>query len=166
VKLAEALLLRADRKRTFEQLKARAQAMSRFQEGEEPPENANELLARAEGVLAELETLIRQVNKTNSLTTMPDGRTLTSALAERDVLRLRHGLLSGVADAASGQVSGPGPQARMVGMVARQMRSELKFVAAVPVTTLRERATETARQHRELDGQIQQVNWTVDLVED
>ena len=44
MKLAEALLLRADRVRTLEQLKARAQASARYQEGEEPPEDAEALL--------------------------------------------------------------------------------------------------------------------------
>src|SRR5436305_786180 len=100
MKLAEALLLRADRKRTLEQLRARAQASARYQEGEEPPEDANELMARADEVLSELERLIRQINVTNSTAALPDGRTLTAALAERDALRMRHVLLSGVADAA------------------------------------------------------------------
>jgi len=163
MKLAEALLLRADRKRTLEQLKARAQATARFQEGEEPAEDANELLARAEDVLTELERLIRQVNKTNSVTALPDGRTVTAALAERDVLRLRYALLTGVADAGSGQAGGQ--QGRMPPVGVRQMRSELKFIAAVPVAALRQQANDVARQHRELDAQIQQVNWTVDLIE-
>ena len=163
MKLAEALLLRADRKRTLEQLKARAQATARFQEGEEPAEDAIELLARAEDVLTELERLIRQVNKTNSVTALPDGRTVTAALAERDVLRLRYALLTGVADAGSGQAGGQ--QGRMPPVGVRQMRSELKFIAAVPVAALRQQANDVARQHRELDAQIQQVNWTVDLIE-
>jgi hypothetical protein len=40
MKLAEALLLRADRNRTLEQLKQRIQVSARYQEGEEPPEDA------------------------------------------------------------------------------------------------------------------------------
>ena len=40
MKLAEALLLRADRNRTLEQLKQRIQVSARYQEGEKPPENA------------------------------------------------------------------------------------------------------------------------------
>jgi hypothetical protein len=164
MKLAEALSLRADRKRMFEQLKGRAQATARYQEGEEPAEDANALLAAAQDVLADLERLIRQINRTNSEATLPDGRSLTDALAERDVLRLRHGLLSAVADAGSGQPSGQAARAPMVAV--RQMRSELTFVAAVQVSALREQANEVARRHRELDAQIQQVNWTVELRED
>jgi len=40
MKLAEALLLRADRNRTYEQLRGRIQSSARYQEGERPPENA------------------------------------------------------------------------------------------------------------------------------
>jgi hypothetical protein len=44
MKLAEALLLRADRNRTYEQLRARIGASARYQEGEQPPEDAKELV--------------------------------------------------------------------------------------------------------------------------
>ena len=102
MKLADALLLRADRTRSLEQLRQRIQGSARYQEGESPPEDANELMREAQAVLDELEALIRQINRTNSATAMPDGRTMTDALAERDVLRLRHSLFTGAAEAASG----------------------------------------------------------------
>jgi hypothetical protein len=122
------------------------------------------LLGRGDEVLVELERLIRQINRTNSETELPDGRSLTAALAERDVLRLRHSFLTAVADAGSGQpVPSRGP---MPTMAVRQIRSELKFVAAVPVADLRDQANEVARRHQELDAVIQQVNWTVDPLED
>ena len=43
MKLAEALLLRADRNRSLEQLKQRIQVSARYQEGENPPEEARDL---------------------------------------------------------------------------------------------------------------------------
>ena len=102
MKLAEALLLRADRNRSLEQLKQRIQVSARYQEGEKPPEEARDLVAAASTVLDELEALIRNINRTNSATAMTDGRTVTDALAERDVLRLRYSMLKVSADAASG----------------------------------------------------------------
>ena len=54
MKLAEALLLRADRNRTLEQLKQRIQVSARYQEGEQPPEDAGELVSAASTVLDEL----------------------------------------------------------------------------------------------------------------
>ena len=155
MKLAEALALRSDAGKRFEQLRSRAQANALYQEGEPPAEDAQGLLAEAERVLAELEDLISRINRTNAAT-MLDGQTLTDAIARRDVLRLRHALYTSVADAASGR-SGP--------MMGRQMRSELRFVPAVTVSDLRTAADEAAREHRELDIRIQQANWETDLAE-
>jgi ABC-type transporter Mla subunit MlaD len=89
MKLAEALLLGADRNRSLEQLKQRIQVSARYRGGENPPEEARDLVAAASAVLDELEVLIHN-NRTNSGTVMADGRTVTDALAERDVLRLRY----------------------------------------------------------------------------
>jgi hypothetical protein len=157
MKLAEALLLRAERNRTYEQLRTRIAANARYQEGEAPAENADDLIQAARGVLDELEMLIQQINRTNAVTTMPDGRTVTDALAERDVLRLRYSLITGAADAGSG-----GGQR---GALMRTTRSELKVGTDLDVRSLRQEASNLARRTRELDAQIQQVNWTVDLIE-
>src|SRR5580704_4717236 len=158
MKLAEALLLRAEGNRTLEQLKQRIQVSARYQEGENPPEDARALVSAAATVLDELESLIRNVNRTNSGTVMADGRTLTDALAERDVLRLRYSLLKVSADAASG---GGGHEVRF----ARATRSELKYMRALDVKGLREQASNVARRARELDASIQQVNWSTELQE-
>jgi len=174
MKLAEALAIRSDASKRYEQLRSRAQANARYQEGEPPAENAGELLAEADRVLAELEDLIRRINRTNAATMLAltppphaaltppphpmldEQMTLTDAIARRDVLRWRHALYSSVADAASG---GSGP-----GMV-RQMRSELRYVSAVTVSELRTAADEAAKQHRELDVRIQQANWETELMD-
>ena len=157
MKLAEALLLRADRNRTLEQLKQRIQVSARYQEGENPPEEARDLVAAASAVLDELEILIRNINRTNSGTVMADGRTVTDALAERDVLRLRYSMLKVSADAASGA-------SQQVGFM-RATRSELKYLRALDVRDLRQQASDVARRARELDARVQQVNWTTELQE-
>jgi hypothetical protein len=157
MKLAEALLLRADRNRSLEQLKQRIQVSARYQEGENPPEEARDLVAAASAVLDELQILIRDINRTNSGTVMDDGRTVTDALAERDVLRLRYSMLKVSADAASGA-------SQQVGFI-RATRSELKYMRALDVKDLRQQASDIARRARELDARIQQVNWTAELQE-
>ena len=157
MKLAEALLLRADRNRSLEQLKQRVQVSARYQEGEEPPEDARELVSMASTVLDELEGLIRNINLTNSGTVMADGRTVTDALAERDVLRLRYSVLKVSADAASGAQ-------QQVGYM-RATRSELKLMSDLDVKNLRQQASDIARRVRELDARIQEVNWTTELQE-
>lgn len=154
MKLAEALALRADAARRAEQLRARIGASARYQEGETPAEDAAALLTEASKALAELESLIRRINRTNAAT-LVDGGTLTDALARRDVLRLRHSLLTSAADAAAGKDQ----------RALRQLRSELKMIPALPVADLRGQADEVARQLREVDTLIQRTNWEADLLD-
>jgi hypothetical protein len=155
MKLAEALALRADAARRAEQLRARVVANARYQEGEEPAEDAAALLAESGRVLDELERLIRRINRTNAATRIGPEGTITDALARRDVLRIRHSVVSAAADAAVGRNQGMG----------RQLRSELKMLAALPVAELRAQADDLARQLREIDVRIQQSNWEFDLLE-
>ncbi|MFB7663617.1 DIP1984 family protein [Kitasatospora sp. NPDC056138] len=156
MKLAEALALRADATRRVEQLRARAVGSARYQEGEEPAEDAAQLLAETGEVLDELESLIRRINRTNTVAELSTGGTLTDALARRDVLRLRHAVISSAADAAAG---------RDQHGVVRQLRSELKMLSALPVAELRSQADVLAREIREVDIRIQQANWEVDLLD-
>lgn len=154
MRLAEALSSRAELQRKIEQLRARIADNARYQEGEEPAENAAALLEEADAALVQLRELIRRINATNIRVAVGDG-TMTDALATRDVLRLRHSLLTDAANAASG--AGQGHM--------RQMRSELRQFAALPVGELRTRADDVARELRELDSRIQQANWSSELEE-
>lgn len=151
MKLAEALAQRSDATRRVEQLRVRIVGSARYQEGEEPAEDAAELLAESEVVLDDLESLIRRINRTNASAVIDGRGTLTDALARRDVLRMRH-----AADAASGR--------DQRGAV-RQLRSELKMLAALPVAQLRAQADVLAREIREIDVAIQRTNWEVDLLD-
>lgn len=103
MKLAEALAERADAARRVEQLRARIVGSARYQEGEAPAEDAQRLLAEVGTVLDELEALIRRINRTNAAVAVGDAGTLTDALARRDVLRLRHAVITAAADAAAGK---------------------------------------------------------------
>ncbi|MEV8513719.1 DIP1984 family protein [Dactylosporangium sp. NPDC051484] len=154
MKLAEALALRADAARRVEQLRARVTASARYQEGETPAEDAVALLGEVAAVLEELESLIRRINRTNAATVV-EGGTLTDALARRDVLRLRHGVVTAAANAAAGE--------GQRGL--RQLRSELKMISALPVAELRGEADDLARQLREVDTLIQRTNWEAELLD-
>jgi hypothetical protein len=155
MKLAEALALRSDAARRAEQLRARIAGSARYQEGEAPAEDAAALLTEAGEVLGQLESLIRRINRTNASTLVEGGGTLTDALARRDVLRLRHGMVTAAADAAAGD----GQRGF------RQLRSELKMIPALPVAELRAQADDLARQLREVDTLIQRMNWEADLLD-
>jgi hypothetical protein len=155
MKLAEALALRAEAVRRIEQLRSRIVDNARYQEGEEPAEDAAALLAQTGQACADLESLIRRINRTNASAHMGPG-TITDAIARRDVLKVRHGIITAAADAAAGRERG----------WSRQLRSELTFISALPVNDLRTQADDVARQIRELDTDIQRTNWEVDLLEE
>jgi hypothetical protein len=70
--------------------------------------------------------------------------------------RLRHAVMTAAADAAAG---------RSQGGIVRQLRSELRMLAALPVAQLRARADEIAHELRELDIRSQRSNWEVDLLD-
>jgi hypothetical protein len=152
MKLAEALVLRADVQRRVEQLRSRLRQSALVQEGETPPEDPQALLTELDALLAQLVDLIARINRTNMQTALPDGTILTDALARRDVLTLRHGIIDGLADTAATRTD-------------RYGRSEIRKVATVNVAELRQQLADLARQRRELDTTIQALNWVADLVE-
>ena len=152
MKLAEALILRADCKKRLEQLKARAIRNARVQEGDRPAEEPEALLAEVERVARELADLIKRINRTNSATAFGDGLSLSDALAERDALGLRFRLYSELAQAASISQD-------------RYSRSEVKYVSAVSVADAQKQADDLAREYRSLDARIQELNWQAELRE-
>jgi hypothetical protein len=155
MKLAEALAERSDASQRVERLRARVVGSARYQEGEVPAEDAAALLAEVGAVLDSLESLIRRINRTNAAVVMGADGTITDALARRDVLRLRHAVVTAAAEAASGR------DQRAV----RQLRSELTMLSALPVAELRAQADVLAREIRELDMRIQRTNWEADLLD-
>ena len=80
---------------------------------------AEALALRAEATCAELESLIRRINRTNASAPLGAG-TITDAIARRDILKLRHSVITSDADAAAGRERGWN----------RQLRSELTFISA------------------------------------
>ncbi|MGH2447785.1 MAG: DIP1984 family protein [Chloroflexota bacterium] len=152
MRLSEGLALRADTQKRIQQLGTRVAASALVQEGEAPPEDPQVLLAEMEAALVTLGNLMFRINRTNLQATLPSGMTLTQALARRDVLQQHHKLLSAIGDAA-------------VPKQARYSRSEIRMIPTVDVADIRHRADRIAREARELDSAVQEVNWTVDLAE-
>ncbi len=151
MKLAEALILRADCQKRFAQLQSRLVGNAKIQEGDQPAENPNELIKELEGVAAELVDLIKRINKTNSATVLATGKTVSDVLAERDVLAMRRAAYSNLAlNAAVAQ--------------GRLTRSEIKYVSTIKVAEIQKHADELAKEYRELDARIQELNWQTELI--
>ncbi len=123
MKLAEALVNRADTQKRIAQITARMARSAKVQEGEKPPEDPAELIQELDHALAELFDLIRRINKTNSVMAFQEGMTLTDALAERDVLALRRNALRTLIEAASLQQN-------------RVSRSEVKYYSTFNIAEM------------------------------
>lgn len=152
MKLAEALILRADAQTRIQQLRDRLVRSARVQEGDTPPEDPQELVEELTRTVAQWMEIVQKINRTNAQTPFGDGKTLTDALAERDALALEQGVLVSLVSEAAAPV-------------ARMGQSNIKIFRAVDVAALQKRVDALARRRREIDTQIQGLNWTADLVE-
>ncbi|HEX6280070.1 MAG TPA: DIP1984 family protein [Pyrinomonadaceae bacterium] len=152
MKLAEALILRADTKKRFDSIKQRLIGNAKIQEGDKPAEKPEVLIKELEATAGEFERLVKAINKTNSLTEFAKGKTLTDALAERDTLALRGNAMRALATEVTEKD-------------VRWGRQEIKFVRTVDGAKIQKRADDLAKQYREHDTRIQEMNWKTDLVE-
>ncbi len=152
MKLAEALVQRADIKKRLTEIQTRLAQNARVQDGETPHENPETILRELAEALSAYRTLIQRINRTNAATQLSDGRTITDAIAERDVLLIEQRTLDALIKAAS-QVD------------FRYSRTEIKLVATVNVAEQRRALDAVAKTLRELDLAIQRINWEVDVLE-
>jgi uncharacterized protein DUF6847 len=152
MKLAEALIERKAAQAKVSELNERLQRVLVVQEGERPTEDPAVLLVELEEVARRLESLIVAINRSNLQTRIASEQTLTEAIARRDVLRMRMGVLDAAIRSAGN------PQYRTRG-------SEIKFITTVDVAQLHRERDTLAKQYRELDTAIQAANWSADLIE-
>jgi hypothetical protein len=150
MKLAEALLLRADIQKKLASLQSRLQKYVIVQEGEQPAEDPKELLRQVELMAGELRRLIFAINKANLNHAIRTGQSLTEALAQRDTFILRHSILQSVIDACAKPPD-------------RYGMKEIRWVLTVDVAGLQKQADDLAKQIRDLNAAIQEAGWQVEL---
>ena len=151
MKLAEALIARADLQRKIAQIRSRMEQNAKVQEGEQPAESIEELLTLYNEMMTELERLIKCINRTNGVTEF-DGGTLTDAIAERDCLTGKIHAYRELYDAAAIKQE-------------RYSRSEVKYVRCIDTAQLQNKIDEMSKMFRELDTKIQAANWSAELAE-
>ncbi|MCR5130492.1 MAG: DIP1984 family protein [Prevotella sp.] len=149
MKLAEGLSIRKDLQTRIEQLKVRLVNNMKVQEGDKPAEKPADLMKELDGCLKELEEMMYRINATN-MHTVKDGKTLTQMMAEREVLGKRIQVLREACDRAS--------QAQD-----RYGRAEIKYVTTIDVPALRKEIDTYSKQLRELDINIQALNFSTEL---
>lgn len=151
MKLAEALSVRSDMNRRLQELRERIIRNAKYQEGDTPSESPTELIIEYESLTDSYMNLVIHINQTNNTITLGDGKSMVSALAERDTLKQKHSLYRALASEATPKQD-------------RYSKKEIKFLSSVNVSDIQLKADSAAKSLRELDSQIQQANWNNDLI--
>lgn len=150
MKLAEALLLRSEYQKKIDSLQQRIMANLKVQENDTPHENPNDLLSELMKLNDELCLMIKKINKRNNEITLESGQTLADALADRDAIMKKRQALSNLSTNAGQRDY-------------RLTHAEVKLCITVDIGKIQKEIDSLSQQFRQLDVQIQEKNWSVDL---
>jgi hypothetical protein len=148
MKLAEALLLRADIMRKIEHLQNRITPVLIVSDDKLPQEDPDKLIAQLRKAIQDLESLIVRINRTNNETKIEGEGSLMEALAKRDSLKMLSEKLRNIRYAAQLNNS-----------------SEKNLKTTVDIKRLQVEMDQTGRAFREIDNKIQGLNWLTELIE-
>lgn len=149
MKLAEALSIRADLQRRINQLRTRLKDSSKVQEGDLPAEQLTDLFQELDACLVQWEDMVFRINQTN-IKTLYEGKSITRIIARKDRLAQRVAINQELL--------------KHVMETERYGRNEIRYVRQVDVTALRKETDCFAKELRELDLKLQELNWAVDLL--
>mgnify|MGYP004581915685 FL=1 len=150
MKLAAALIERADLQTRLTQLQTRLLNNAKVQEGVKPNEDPKDLLKELDEVSKQLEDYIYRINMTNAAT-LVDETPLTSLLAKKDVLTKKISILRAFLNESSA-------------LIDRYSLKEIKIDSTVDVAKLQKDLDSLSKELRLLDQKIQEINWTTDLI--
>lgn len=150
MKLAAALIERADLQTRLTQLQTRLLNNAKVQEGVKPNEDPKDLLKELDEVSKQLEDYVYRINMTNAAT-LVDETPLTSLLAKKDVLTKKIGILRAFLNESSA-------------LIDRYSLKEIKIDSTVDVAKLQKDLDALSKELRLLDQKIQEINWTTDLI--
>ena len=121
MKLAEALILRADTQKRIAQLKERLLLNAKVQAGDQPAEKPESLLAELEEATCQLIALICTINRANAAAQV-EGQSLADLLAERDARMAQAAILRAFLAGAAAKVD-------------RYSQKEIALLSTVDVAT-------------------------------
>lgn len=148
MKLAELLKHRSGLQNQADDLTARLLDNVKVVEGDTPPESPTALLASLDQVYAELERVVNIINRVNSTEKSPLGENLSAVLVRRELLGRRLSLRKKAAERATKRDT---------------YQADVRYTRHVDVSTLHREADELGKQYRELDNQIQSLNWSINI---
>lgn len=155
MKLGEVLSLRADLQKRMQQVQKLLLENATLQEGDTPAVDPTALLEQYRELSDEHERVVRRINRANiaaRLVVDSEEMSLADAVVRRERLARHAGVLRDLT-------------ARAMPERSRFLRTEVKHVPAFDVSAILAQADRLSRQHRELDTQIQQINWLTEMTE-
>ena len=151
MKLAEALIERAEIQKQNGQLSKRIKSNIKVQEGDLPAEKPEELIAEYEKNMDRFLDLVKRINLTNSKTAFDGEKSIADAIAYRDYLGAKIGTYRDFYEIA-------------VIKIDIYNRREVKFVSCFEPSGLQSKINSLSKEYRELDTKLQGINWTVELL--
>ena len=151
MKLAEALIERADLKTKLRSIESRLMNNAKVQEGLEPSEDPKKLIEELNQLTERFLYLVVHINKTNELTINREGKTISALIAERDALTQKHKILDNFIDAGSDLTS-------------RISHSEIRTISTFNVAETQKILDDISKQIRVTDTKIQELNWLTELI--
>ncbi len=150
MKLAEALLLRSEYQQKIESLKQRIIVNLKVQENEKPHEDPYELLNEIFSIEEKLCDIVKKINHKNLEIKMPNGELLADAIANRNMILKKRTMLTGIVESANEKDY-------------RLTHTEVKMYITLSIGDIQKQIDLLSKKYRELDTQIQSVNWTIDF---
>lgn len=150
MKIAEALMERAALKTDLEELKNRMLKNVKIQDGDTIQEDVYTLMDEYIQKQSHLSELISKINQSNIKTINNDGESLANMLALRDTYKSIVKTYKLLYDEA-------------IITPSRYSRNEIKFISTVDIDKIQAKINEYSGKYRNLDTQIQELNWTVNL---
>lgn len=153
MKLAEALIERAELQKINGQIIERIKSNIKVQEGDVPGESPDELIKLYEANMERFQWLIENINHTNNKTAFDGQKTIADAIAHRDCLGARIRAYREFYESATIKQD-------------RYNQSEIKFVRCIDAKGLQDTIDALCKEYRELDTKLQGINWLTDLVDE
>ena len=151
MKLAEALIERAEIQKRNKQLVSRIKNIAKIQEGDVPAEKPDDLIAEYEINMMRFLELVKRINLTNSKTVFDAEMSIADAIAYRDYLGARIGTFRDICEYAAITYN-------------RYSRNEIRFVSNINSVEIQSKIDLMSKEYREFDTKLQGLNWTVELL--
>jgi len=156
MKLGEALTRRAAQAQRLADLRSRINSNVLVQEGDKPSEDPDGLIVEYDKLSEEHANLVQRIIKTNTLTSVNGDSNITilTLLMARDHLaRTKNTLLEAANNATLDRNS------------FMYSRSEIKQEPVIDIENTRKKADEVIEAGRQLDIDLQAINWQTDLLD-